>query len=334
MAALLYFAFKDVDLKTTINWLSKTSIPYLILFIISSFLSHYIRAVRWKYIISSIKPDVSVMHLFGATMIGYGVNSLVPRLGEVYRALFLGKWEGISRTSMFGTVIVERIIDIIALGISVLISVLIYNGDLYEIIPWLESTVNLGFIIMLGLVVFLILLIKLKSKLSNLIIKLLGKISHKAANKLNEVFETLLEGFSTLKGTKNSVMTFIFTVLIMLNYGFSSYIAFYMINMNEITTITFSMAWIVMTISAFGIVIPTPGGTGSYHFINIFVLTIIYGVTQEIAAAYALLTHFITFVLFVSSPFFVLIYINYERKRNGLQTENFISVIKSTGKNK
>jgi uncharacterized protein (TIRG00374 family) len=334
MAALLYFAFKDVDFKTTINWLSKTSIPYLILFIISSFLSHYIRAVRWKYIISSIKPDVSVMHLFGATMIGYGVNSLVPRLGEVYRALFLGKWEGISRTSMFGTVIVERIIDIIALGISVLISVLIYNGDLYEIIPWLESTVNLGFIIMLGLVVFLILLIKLKSKLSNLIIKLLGKISHKAANKLNEVFETLLEGFSTLKGTKNSVMTFIFTVLIMLNYGFSSYIAFYMINMNEITTITFSMAWIVMTISAFGIVIPTPGGTGSYHFINIFVLTIIYGVTQEIAAAYALLTHFITFVLFVSSPFFVLIYINYERKRNGLQTENFISVIKSTGKNK
>ena len=99
MAALLYFAFKDVDIKTTINWLSKTSIPYLILFIISSFLSHYIRAVRWKYIISSIKPDVSVMHLFGATMIGYGVNSLVPRLGEVYRALFLGKWEGISRTS-------------------------------------------------------------------------------------------------------------------------------------------------------------------------------------------------------------------------------------------
>ncbi len=333
MAALLYFAFKDVDIKTTINWLSKTSIPYLILFIISSFLSHYIRAVRWKYIISSIKPDVSVMHLFGATMIGYGVNSLVPRLGEVYRALFLGKWEGISRTSMFGTVIVERIIDIIALGISVLISVLIYNGDLYEIIPWLKSTVNLGFIIMLGLVVFLILLIKLKSKLSNLIIQLIGNISHKAAHKLNAVFETLLEGFATLRGTKNSLMTFIFTVLIMLNYGFSSYIAFYMINMNEITIITFSMAWIVMTISAFGIVIPTPGGTGSYHFINIFVLTIIYGVTQEIAAAYALLTHFITFVLFVSSPFFVLIYINYERKRNGLQPENFLSVIKSTGKN-
>ena len=332
MAALLYFAFKDVDFTTNFQWFLKTSIPYLLLFVFSFFISHYIRAVRWKYIISTIKPNASVSNLLGATMIGYGVNCLVPRLGEVYRALFLGKWEGISRTSMFGTVIVERIIDIIALGISVLISVLIYNGDLYKLVPWLQSSVNIGFILMFALVVFLILLIRLKNKLSNIIVALIGKFSGKAAEKANTAFETLLEGFSTLRGTKNSIMTLVLTILIMLNYGLSSFIAFYMLNINDVISVSFSMAWIVMTISAFGVVIPTPGGTGSYHFINIFVLTVIYGLSEEIAAAYALLTHFITFVIFIASPFGAVFYINLQRKKNGLPSENFLSVVKSDGK--
>ncbi len=332
MAALLYFAFKDVDFKTTFEWLTKTSIPYLVLFVLSFFVSHYLRAVRWKYIIDSIKNDASVMNLFGATMIGYGINCLVPRLGEIYRALFLGKWENISRTSMFGTVIVERIIDIIALGISVLVSVIIYNGDLYKEIPWLQSSVYIGFLVMFIVVIFLILLIKLKKKLSNIIVGLIGRFSERIANKSNIILETLLEGFATLKGTKNSFMTFLLTVLIMLNYGASSYIAFYMLNINEVIPVSFSMAWIVMTISAFGVVIPTPGGTGSYHFINIFVLTVIYGLTEEIAAAYALLTHFITFVLFVASPFAAVFFINKHRRKKGLSSENFFSVIKSSGK--
>lgn len=82
MAVFLYFAFRNVDLKEAINLISHVSPPHLIIFFILFFLSHYLRAVRWKIMASSVKKDISVINSLGATMIGYGVNCVVPRLGE------------------------------------------------------------------------------------------------------------------------------------------------------------------------------------------------------------------------------------------------------------
>jgi len=71
---------------------------------------HYLRALRWKYILNSVKPNTSMKNLFGSLMVGYGVNCVTPKLGEVTRAVLIGKWEGLSRSSMFGTVILEELL--------------------------------------------------------------------------------------------------------------------------------------------------------------------------------------------------------------------------------
>ena len=76
----------------------------------------------------------------------------------------------------------------------------------------------------------------------------------------------------------------------MILYGYTAYLGFFVLNLNEMYDISYGMAWIVMTLSAFGIVIPTPGGAGSYHFIVISILVSLYSFTQEIASAYALFT--------------------------------------------
>ncbi len=107
-------------------------------------LGHYVRALRWKYILYSVKPDVKMWNLFGALMIGYGVNCVTPKLGEVTRAIMIGRYENLSRSSMFGTVIVERVIDIISLGTAVLISAFIWSASLYETFPWLEITLYIS----------------------------------------------------------------------------------------------------------------------------------------------------------------------------------------------
>ncbi len=92
-------------------------------------------------------------------------------LGELYRGLFLGRWENISRSSMVGTIVLERVIDIIVLGFSVLISVAIYSGDLFKDVTWLKSTLYLGFFLIFLLVVFLYLLVKFKEKFYNIILE-------------------------------------------------------------------------------------------------------------------------------------------------------------------
>jgi hypothetical protein len=282
--------------------------------------------------IESTKPNISLLNLFGATMIGYGVNSVIPRLGELYRGFFAGKWENISRSVVLGTIVVERIIDILALGISVLISVIIYKGDLYNELLWLKSTVIIGFVGIFGIIITLFLLVQLKEKFYSLILKYVGKLSSKVAEKLAYVFEMLIDGFSTVKGVKNYLLILFYSVLIMLNYGLSAYLGFYVLNLEDTFEVSYRMAWIVMTISAFGIIIPTPGGTGTYHFIAISVLVGLFTYTEAAASAYAILTHTASMVVFIISMFLFMGYINYKRGKMGLPKENFYSVIKGGNK--
>jgi hypothetical protein len=81
-----------------------------------------------------------------------------------------------------------------------------------------------------------------------------------------------------------------------------------------------------MTISAYGVIIPTPGGTGSYHIISIFVLTQLYNFEYELSAAYALLTHFLSYVIFIGSTVVIIYFINKINEKKGMKKENFLSV--------
>jgi uncharacterized protein (TIRG00374 family) len=328
MILFLYFAFKGVDFNTVLTILQDISISWLILYIVIWFFSHLVRAFRWKIIIQSVKKNTSIVNLFGATMVGYGVNCVVPRLGELYRGLFLGKWENISRSSMIGTIVLERVIDLLVLGFSVLISVLIYSGDLYSDIEWLESTVYLGFLSILLMILFLFMLVKYKAKFYDAILKFVGKFSPKIADGLGRIFHLLTDGFASIKGKRNYTMVSFLSFLIMVLYGLTAYIGFFVLHMDDLREVSFSMAWIVMTISAFGVIIPTPGATGSYHLIVISVLVGLFNFTSEISGAYALLTHAITYILFIAFTFMLTYYINKKQETKGLPIANFITVLK------
>ena len=74
--------------------------------------------------------------------------------------------------------------------------------------------------------------------------------------------------------------------------------------------IDLSMAWVVMSISAIGVVIPTPGGTGSYHALAKSALVLLYGYGEVISLAYAFLTHIISYLLFVISALIIFFVLN------------------------
>lgn len=328
MTFFLYLAFKGVDFNQVLSILEQLSIGWFILFILAFLTSHFLRALRWKTILKSTKPDASILNLFGSIMIGYGVNSVIPRLGELYRGLFAGKWENISRSVVLGTIVVERILDILVLGISVLVSVLIYQGDLYNELIWLKSTVIVGFVGIFFIILILILVVQLKEKFYSFIITLAGKFSKTIAEKLAYIFEMLIDGFSTVRGLKNYLWIIFYSILIMLNYGLSALLGFYVLGLENSFEVSYGMAWIVMTISAFGIIIPTPGGAGTFHYIAISVLVGLFSFTEEAASAYAILTHTVSTVIFIISMFLFMGYINNRREKLGLQKESFYSVIK------
>lgn len=327
-AVFLFFAFRNVDLAKSFDLISQANLLWMLLFLGIFYFSHFIRAVRWKVMISTVKPNASVLNLFGTVMIGYGINCAVPRLGEVYRAMFLGKWENLSRTSLLGTIIIERLIDVFSFAVSVLISVLVFPGNLFREFTWLESTIYLSFGALIIVIAFILMVVYKREKFYLYIINFFSRISPKIAGKLAYVFEMLAEGFGSLKGTRNYINAFLLTALMMLVYAASNYVAFFMLHMDSIQTVSFGMAWILMTISSFGVAIPTPGGTGSYHAFVIIVLVNLFNFSHEISAAYALLTHFITYIAFIVSTFLFIYIINKRRALRGEKTENLFTVFK------
>lgn len=271
----------------------------MIVFIVLFYAGHIIRAYRWKYILNSVKSDTKFSHLFNSLMIGYGINCITPKLGEVTRAVLFGKWEGLSRSSMFGTVILERIIDIIALAVSVLIAIIISTENIRGSFPWLMTTLYITSALIVLFILFLYLILKYEKQFSEWIIKLLNRFSHSLADKVAYIFSMLTQGFFSLKGRKNYYITFLLSALIIIVYAATSYIGLLMLNMQNIQPVTFTMGWVLMSISSIGVIIPTPGSTGSYHTLAKSTLVLLYGFGETISAAYAFLTHIISYILFI-----------------------------------
>lgn len=318
----LYIAFRDVDFGDVMEITSHASVFWIIILILSLYLSHFLRALRWKVILRSVKPDTKLKHLFGALMIGYGVNCIIPRLGEVTRSVLLGKWEGLSRSSMFGTVLLERMIDIFFFGLALILAGLFYDGNVYVEFPWLKTTLYLLLITVVVGIALLIISLKYKERFYALIKFLLQKFSIKASEKVIHIFDMLIEGFSSLKGSKNYFVSLVLSVLIMLLYGFNSYIGFFALDMNNIQQVDFAMAWIVMSVSSIGVMIPTPGGTGSYHTIAKSVLVLLFGFTETVSLAYAFLMHIVSYLLFIFTALIVFFLLN-------KQHENLIRVVET-----
>lgn len=101
---------------------------WIILSVFLGFLSHVVRAYRWKYLLEPIGHQPKFWHRYHALMIGYIVNLLIPRAGEATRAAMLYQTDKIPFSRSFGTIIGERVFDLIMLGIT-LVAALVFNFE-------------------------------------------------------------------------------------------------------------------------------------------------------------------------------------------------------------
>ncbi|MCX7612072.1 MAG: flippase-like domain-containing protein [Ignavibacterium sp.] len=319
MAVFLYIAFYDVDFLKVLEISSQANLFWVIVFILLNFLGHAVRAYRWKFILSSVKPNTKYKNLFNSLLIGYGVNCVTPKLGEVARAIFLARWEGLSRSSMFGTVILERVIDVFFLIISVLIGIYLSTENIQKEFPWLMNAVYFSGLAIILMILLVALALYFKNAFLTIIEKTLGKFSATLSNNLIYIFKMLIEGLLSLKGWKNQLITFVLSSFIIVIYAITSYVGMFMLGMNKIQNINFLMGWVVMSISALGVIIPTPGSTGSYHTLAKSSLVFIYGFDETISAAYAFLTHIISYFFMIASA--VIIYLLFGRNINKVRND-------------
>lgn len=114
---------------------------YFILFIslLIGLLSHFSRAYRWKYMLRPLGFEPSLKNSYNAIMIGYIANMVVPRMGEASRAAVLKGTDDVPFDKGFGTIVAERVIDVLCLGIVTGIAVLINFDNMDDLLRLAEG---------------------------------------------------------------------------------------------------------------------------------------------------------------------------------------------------
>ncbi len=132
-AVCLWFAMHDVRPAEVLSALGRANYLGFAVLVALTLLGFWLRALRWRWLITGPRP-VGMGALFSATMIGFMANNLLPlRLGEFVRAWALGRRVGLSKATVFATVVVERVVDMIALiaifGLAVLIHPIVEGSE-------------------------------------------------------------------------------------------------------------------------------------------------------------------------------------------------------------
>ena len=134
-------SFDEDDRDAFINVFTEANYFILFISLVIGFGSHLSRAYRWKYMLRAIGYEPSLKNTYNAVMIGYIANIVVPRMGEASRAGVLKGTDGVPFEKGFGTIVAERVIDVLCLGIITGIAVII-NFDNMDDLMNLMNTVK------------------------------------------------------------------------------------------------------------------------------------------------------------------------------------------------
>ena len=226
-------------------------------------LSHLSRAYRWKYLLEPLGHKPRYWNAYHSTMIGYIINLTIPRSGEVSRAGFLGRYEKIPVDKSFGTIIAERVIDLIMLGL-VFLTVLILQYDM--VIDLIKKILNTDTGEEKGAAGFYILLVIGILGITGIIIAI---INVKIREKVIGFIKGIVNGVMTVFTMQKKWQFIGHTLFIWAMYLAMFFVCFQGLAITQpIPSTTILAAFIAGTIG----VIITPGGLGLYPWLVAFAI--------------------------------------------------------------
>lgn len=289
---MLYFAFSGIDLAVVWEGLISANFWLISASLFLAFLGYISRAIRWKLLIEPLGYKPSNENVYHAVSIAYFANIAFPRMGEVTRCATLNRTDKVPIDSLLGTVIIERATDAIILLVMIVVVVLskidtfgaFFMDKLMKPV-WTRASDFLSsspFISILFTLLFfggLFALYKTRHSLARFVV----------IRKIFDIIKGISKGLTTVFKMKRSREFILHTVIIWVIYWAMTYL----VCLSFEATSHFSPieGLFMLVIGGIGMIIPMPGGIGSFHLVNILALTSIFNLSQADAAIYATLSH-------------------------------------------
>lgn len=265
---------------------------WLLMVILLFMVSNLSRTARWHMLIRPLGYQPRFVNGLGAIMIGYFANLGIPRIGEVARAGVLARYEKIEVEKVMGTIVVDRIIDVLSILIVTALALILQYRQIWDAVRDLldlSTLVKLGVFGAIGLILAVLLFFLFRKKLEK------TRIYQKVVG----ILRGFVEGLATVRQLDRPWLFLLHSVNIWLMYYLLNYVCFFAFE--PTSNLSPLVGLVTFVFGGWGIVIPTPGGMGSYHFL-VQVALGIYGVSSPDSFSYAMIA-FITVQIGASAIF-------------------------------
>ncbi|GAB3331244.1 lysylphosphatidylglycerol synthase transmembrane domain-containing protein [Hymenobacter humi] len=288
--ALMVYAVRGQDLSRIGYYIRSANYFWLGVTMTLSILGYLSRAYRWQMQLTASRHKVPFWNVYHAMMVGYLANIVLPRMGEVIRCSVLRRTSGVPVEVSLGTVITERVIDVLVLALLLGSVLLLEFNKFWAFIQSLfvdkydSLEANRGVLLaVVGIAGLLVLLF------GYLLFRNLDKLRNNALfMKIVAFAKGLLAGVFSVMKLENKGLFLLHTVFTWLVYYLMDYLAFKCFP--ETYTLDMKAGLAVLTFGAFGMAAPVSGGIGVFH-VMVQSTLLVYGISKEAGIAYALVVH-------------------------------------------
>lgn len=223
--------------------------------------SHWIRAIRWRLLIESLGHIPSPVNCFLAVMVGYLVNLGIPRLGEIVKCTLVARYEKIPADKLIGTIIIERLIDVLCLLVVFVITLAVqptlYSSIIHTIFPARPIEQDAHSTSWLLFVIILVGAVLLGIRFSPLSRTKMGPY-------LLQIAKRVIDGIVTIKHLKKRRQFVVLTLMLWSLYLLAGYLGF--LAFTSTTSFGIQEALTILSAGSIGM-IASPGGIGAYAYL-------------------------------------------------------------------
>ena len=262
----LWLALRGLDLDKIEQSLKKANYIWVGFAAVFGVSAYIFRAVRWNLLLEPMGHKISNSNSLWSISFGYLMNLTIPRSGELARSTALYGVEKVPVDKSFGTIILERVIDLVCMLIFLGLTLIFKFEAIYSFYEKSGVKFNPFFIIgiIAGIIIAFVVFIKFKERFRKF--SLLSKII--------DFIDGIIAGLTSVFKLRQKIKFILLTGGIWICYFFASYLVCF--SLPETSDFTLADGCFILVVGTLGMIIPASGGIGAFNLAMKFGFTALF----------------------------------------------------------
>ena len=293
--ALFAWFLSHADMAAVWRHVRTARLEMLVVAFAFVFVTYWTRAVRWQHLLAPV-GKTRFRTAFRTTVIGFAALGLLPaRASDLLRPYLLAKQEGLSPTATFATVIMERVLDLVA--VLALLAVFVWGFADARTLPAnllgpITVSASIAAAAAAALLVLMWVLASHPERIARLVLGAGRVLPRRAAERLADFARVFSSGFAAARHPRSVLLATLWSFPIWLAIAIEAWA----VTVGFGIDMPFTGTFLLQALLVIGVAVPTPGAVGSYHEAYRFGVTTFFGAENDQAVAAAIVLHAISFV--------------------------------------